>query len=425
MSVGDVVLDPCKFGHDAAQMELIHCFGELPIAGYLEDTAALARSAARFISTIAICKECGLVQQGTRSARENLVKHVYSDYQVTYSMSETVRKYSIALFKKAAALADLKSGDAVVEVGSNDGKFLEMIQEFEMRPIGFEPSKKLAKKSNNDGILVIPDFFGLTSANRFLEENGPIKLLITCHTLEHAFDIGDFLDGIAAILTPDGVAVIEVPYLRLQLINGHFEAMSFQHESLFTVGSLVGALEQAGLSAFDAEFTKRDGGAMVVYVRKSDLTQTRRVPLILDLVQFEDILKLNCTSGYQDFFGRVSVMQDNVRNFFTEIVRQGETVCSYGAGGKGQNLMNMLHLDEELIKFCIDDAPGSAGKFIPGTGIQVVPSTSKKLSNVSTVFVSAPTHIEQILSKNIPSLQGARYLVTVPDLHYVAHDNVQ
>ena len=70
-----------------------------------------------------------------------------------------------------------------------------------------------------------------------------MRLLITCHTLEHVFYISDILDGVAALLVPDGVAVIEVPNLRLQMINGHFESMSFQHEVLFTVGSLVGELQ--------------------------------------------------------------------------------------------------------------------------------------------------------------------------------------
>ena len=60
----------------------------------------------RFENAIAICADCGLVQQAYREAEPVLIDKVYSNYQSTYSMSEGVRRY-MEWFIDLAALASV------------------------------------------------------------------------------------------------------------------------------------------------------------------------------------------------------------------------------------------------------------------------------------------------------------------------------
>ena len=393
------------------------------MAGYLESSEARARSAPKSQPVIAICGQCGLVQQVNLSNRDVLLERVYSSYQPTYSMSASVVEYASGLLQRASRVAGVRHGDHVVEIGSNDGRFLKMIEQSGAHAVGFEPADNLVSVARESRLDVIQDYFGTKSAREYLNEHPPARLVITRHTLEHAFDIVDFLKGIAIVLDADGIAVIEVPYLRLQMINGHFEAMSFQHESHFVVGTISHALRMAGLTIVSVDFVRMDGGSIVVIAQKADSAGSdAECPEVENFRRMERALEMHNPGGYAAFFDRVKMMCRDVRDYLDGLAASGLTVCAYGAGGKGQNLVNMLGLDIDQIRFAVDDSPGSEGRYIPGTSIAVVPSRSPAVEEADVVLVTAPTHVREIVAKEQARLSNARFLATVPDFHYVPRD---
>ena len=57
----------------------------------------------------------------------------------------------------------LSSGSKLVEVGSNDGTFLENFKDKNVNAIGFEPSTTIARLANKKGIQTFDKFFNLSS----------------------------------------------------------------------------------------------------------------------------------------------------------------------------------------------------------------------------------------------------------------------
>lgn len=390
----------------------------MPVAGYLETDEVRARSAPRFPLALAFCPKCHLVQQAFTAANEFLVERVYSRYQPTYSASVDVGAYMSSFLDAAVARAALRPGDIVVEVGSNDGRSVELVGARGFRAIGFEPALTLAEASRARGCEVRNDYFGERAADELLEEIGAVRLVYTRHTLEHAFDPLDFLRGLTRILAADGVVVIEVPYIGLQMARNHFEAMTFQHVSYFSVFSLARAIGIAGLTIADLRFVSTDGGSMVICATRARAYSDHGVSGVME---FEQQQQLDSVAGYAAFFANVAVLRRDIPAFLGMLTHRRERVTGYGAGGKGQSMVNMLGIDREQLPLVIDDTPGNAGCFIPGTGIEVVASSDERCRDTNVIFLTAPTHAAEIIRKESWRIgRGTRFLGTSPGFHHIA-----
>lgn len=410
----------CRICQQADMIEPLHSFGPQPVAGYLDETANAARAAPRFPLQIMICTRCGLVQQSNDEAQALLLSKVYAQYQPTYSMSATVRDYIEKFIDHSLAMAAARPGDLTVEIGSNDGGMLSLLNARKMRALGVEPSKDLCSATRARGLLVENGYFGGSFSDNLAKIHGSAKLILTRHTLEHAFDPLDFLRGISGLLAADGLAVIEVPYVGLQMQNNQFQSLTFQHITHFSLISLSSALRAAGLTLIDARFVNMDGGSVVAFASKGKGAPAR---FIADGVTLERAVYMDQPRGHSDYFASVGHIIETTRSHVVKISKSGASVGAYGAGSKGQALLNMLSLDVPLIDFVIDDTPGYAGRFIPGTGIPVIAGTDPIAENCDTVLVTAPTHVHEIVAKERQRLgRHARFLATTPSLHYVTEE---
>ena len=62
-------------------------------------------------------------------------------------------------------------------------------------------------------------------------------------------------------------------------------------------------------------------------------------------------------------------------------------------------MLNMLNVSRDNVAHVIDDSPASLGHFIPGVGTEVVAGSDPRAQDASVVLITAPTHVEGILSK--------------------------
>lgn len=408
---------PCRICSHSDSIEFIYSFGPQPVAGYLEDTVPAAREAPRLPLELMLCTRCGFLQQASDAAHRLLVERVYAQYQPTYSMSGKVNSYVEGFVNYTLKVAEVHPGDLVIEIGSNDGGMLALLDARKIRAVGIEPSDNLCSMARSRGLTVENTFFGAAAAAEIAQRHGKAKLILTRHTLEHVFDPLDFLRGISDLLSKDGYAVIEVPYVGLQMQNNQFQSMTFQHVSLFSLTSLNHALHKAGLTLVDARFVDMDAGSVVVFAIKGEFSPNG---FIMDGLEYEQALEFDRPEGYASFFDGITRTFQVARTYLESLAARGLTVAGYGAGSKGQAILNMFKLDTPTIAFVIDDTPGNAGRFIPGTGIPVVASDDARSSHCEIVLVTAPTHVREIVSKESRRLGlRARFLATAPSFGYV------
>lgn len=405
----------CGFG----PLTLLYSFGPQPVAGYLVKSAELARSQPKRTLALGLCSRCGHCQQAHDNARDLLSERVYAQYQATYSASTGVSQYLRGFLDRALAAARAAPGDLVIEIGSNDGHVLEELRNRGLRPLGVEPAKPLCELSRERGLDVVNDFLSAPLARRIRADVGQARVVVTRHTLEHAYEPLDFLLAIRELLAPDGLAAIEVPSLLLQLMNGHFEAMTFQHVSFFSAQSMLEALRLASLEAVDIAHAGMDGGSIVVYARPLADAATLS-PRIQSFCAIEKAAGIGTPLGSAAFFERLERMRATASGVFGAFRSAGLVVAGYGAGSKGQSLVNILGLDPSTLPFIMDDVPENARSFVPAAAIEVVGSLDPRRDSVDIAFITAPTHWREIRRKDSERRRSPiRYLVTVPDLHLV------
>jgi hypothetical protein len=161
-----------------------------------------------------------------------------------------------------------------------------------------------------------------------------------------------------------------------------------------------------------------DGGSIVLSARKMGIASPAlRVGRAEEL---ETLRHLDKRTGYERFFEHIDSTRTLIHEYVSNQASHGCSILGYGAGGKGQSLLNMVALDASQIPYVIDDVPGNAGRFIPGTKIQVVTSTDDKTKDADIILLTAPTHVSEILRKEVRRAKaGTQFLVTVPGVHLI------
>jgi len=152
-----------------------------------------------------LCLKCGLVRQLQDTKPKNYV-------DINRSTSLQFPKYVNQLID-AINKSNIKHEDFIVEIGSNDGLFIEALKKQGFNNIlGVEPSKELYNISIKKGLSILNDFFSENLAINILETYGPPKLVICRHTLEHVSDPRTFVSSIRKSFgNENGVLLLEVP----------------------------------------------------------------------------------------------------------------------------------------------------------------------------------------------------------------------
>ena len=138
------------------------------------------------------CKFDKLVQLGRNYRRENLFGDQY-DYLT--GSSEPANKY----FKKTASdlikRFNLKKGDAVIEIGCNDGTLLNYFKKKKITILGIDGSKKAYESSKNKK-YILNTFFEKGISKKILERinKDKIKLILAFNVLAHSNNLkADYL----------------------------------------------------------------------------------------------------------------------------------------------------------------------------------------------------------------------------------------
>ncbi|HVA40068.1 MAG TPA: methyltransferase domain-containing protein [Candidatus Binataceae bacterium] len=220
-------------------------FGSVPISGWFRSDPREPAPSAEL--AFDLCNSCGLVRQLPGAAPR--------DYgATTRSTAKQFPAYGQALIERLASLG-VGPNDLIVDVGSNDGVFLDALRTAGFsRLVGVEPSRQLADSARARGLRVENDYFGPHLVPDLLGAHGPARAIVCRHTLEHVPDPAAFVPALRDCLAPEGgVALLEVP--DGAAIPDLMNVYEFWDEHLycFCAENLARLLDRVGMPAFDAQ----------------------------------------------------------------------------------------------------------------------------------------------------------------------------
>ena len=227
--------------------------GEQPLANAF--VAPAEREQPEFTAPlqVALCTTCGLSQLTVVIEPQRL----YSRYLFTASTSAPWLAHCAKLVRDYTARWGAHK--FVVEIGSNDGALLSVFKEHGHKVLGVEPAQNITERVS---VPTLPLFWGADVAAQIAQANGHADLIVATNVLGHVDDARDFLTGVAALLKPSGVALIECPHISPLVMLRAFDTIYHEHLSYWSLGPLERLAEECGLFVFAAEPQAVHGGTM-------------------------------------------------------------------------------------------------------------------------------------------------------------------
>lgn len=351
-------------------LQRIVSLGETPLANAFVSAADRAKTQERFPLDVYLCKGCSHVQLLDIVDPEVL----FRDYVYVSSTSPVFVEHFRRYAQEMLRLTGIRQGSRVVEIGSNDGALLRFFQEAGMQVLGIDPAREIASDATRRGIETLPEFFDLALARTLKAQGWQASLVAANNVFAHADDLHTIIEGVAHLLTPDGVFVFEVSYLLDVFEKTLFDTIYHEHLSYHTVKPLAGLFARHGMELIDAVRVDSHGGSLrgIATLKNGRLAKQ---PGVEQLIAKEASLGLHGPDAFEAFFQNIQRRKTELTQRLADLKRDGKRIAGFGAPAKATTLMFHFGLGPDTLDYIIDDSPLKQGLFSPGHHIPVVPSS--------------------------------------------------
>jgi SAM-dependent methyltransferase len=306
---------------------------------------------------LTFCPDCSFIFNAAWKPERT----VYSElYEETQGFSPTFKAFHRELAEHLIGRYDLV-GKEIVEIGCGKGEFLSLLCELGGNDgVGYDPSFIPARReSASANVSFKREFFSETTVQAAPD-------LVCCKmTLEHIFETRRFVQAVRRIASPERGTIIffQVPDVRRILAEAAFWDVYYEHCAYFSPSSLAHLFRNAGFDILRVS-TGFDDQYLTIEARPTT-KETTPLPESDDR-DAEEIAK--SVAGYAAAATRSAVdWAAKIR----ATARSGGRTVLWGSGSKAVAFLSSVGVDQE-IEYLVDINPYRHGKFVPGTGKQIV-----------------------------------------------------
>lgn len=382
--------------------------GEVPLGDRLLGSEWDCRAEPRFDLIVALCEDCALVQI-TETVRPQVL---YTDQYPYYSsVSRTILDHACANVAARLAERRLDRTSLVIEIGSNDGYLLKNYAAAGVTVLGIDPAEGPAKAARAGRVDTMPEFFTPELAAQVLERRGPADIIHASNVLTHADDLNGFVTGVATLLKPGGVAVIEVPYLRDLVEGRQFDAIHHQSLCYFSMIALNNLLRRNGLFANRVERLAVHGGTLRIFAQSVNNPGGS----VSDLLAEERAIGIGAPSYFARIADAFADVRDGLVGMVEDLRATGHSVAAYGAGSKGASLLNACDFGRHHIDFVVDASPHKHGRLMPGVHLPIRPAETLFEERPDYTLLLAWSFADEILAQQGAYRElGGKFILPLP-----------
>jgi SAM-dependent methyltransferase len=386
----------------------------MPLANALLTREQLQDPEPTYPLDLAFCSECTLVQITETVPPEKL----FREYLYFSSFSDTLLRHAEDLVTRLIETRGLDAGHLVVELASNDGYLLQYYQKRGIVVLGVEPALNIAAVARERGIPTVSEFFGEELANALAEQYGRAEVIHANNVLAHVADLNRFLKGVAVLLKPRGIAVIEVPYVRDLIDQVEFDTIYHEHLCYFSLTALTALFKRNGLQVQDVERVPIHGGSLRLFVGRTGSQESSDV--VAELLRQEHDRGIDRLAFYTDFAHRVENLKTSLRDLLIQLKRERRRVAAYGAAAKGTTLLNYFQIGPEMLEFVADRSTYKHNRYTPGTHLPIFSPDKLMREKPDYVLLLSWNFANEILEQQRAfRQQGGRFIIPIPELKVV------
>lgn len=316
-------------------------------------------------------------------------------------------------------LAKPKSGDTVLDIGSNDCTTLKAYSTAGLNRIGIDPTGRKFASYYPADVKLVPDFF---SADAFRSATDKKAKIVTSIAMFYDLDNPiSFAKQIEAVLADDGVWHFEQSYMPSMLRLNSYDTICHEHLEYYSLGVVKKILDAANLKLVDVVMNNVNGGSFAVTAAKRANTSVRPNHAVIDwLLEQEDRMGLGTTRPYREFEERVYRHREDLSRLVRSLVADGKKVYGYGASTKGNVVLQFCGLTSAEIPAIAEVNEEKFGRVTPGTHIPIISEKEARAAKPD-YFLVLPWHFKDgILRREKEYLaDGGKFIFPFPEIEIV------
>jgi SAM-dependent methyltransferase len=402
--------------------------GHTPLANALLNEEQLTEPEETYPLELVFCPACALVQITETVPPEKL----FREYFYLSSFSDTMLRHAESLATELVHSHRLGPDSLVMEVASNDGYLLQYYKQRNVPVLGIEPATNIARVARDErGIPTITEFFGAELATKLADEGQRGDVIHANNVLAHVADLNGFVRGLQLLLKEEGVAVVEVPYVKDMIDRTEFDTIYHEHLCYFSLTALDRLFRRHDLLIQDVTRLAIHGGTLRIFVKKyyggqsMDDGQERAAshhpsPMVDHLLEEEARWGVRDCQFYLGFGAKVERLRGELLALLGNLKTQGKRIAVYGASAKGATLMNYFGIGPETLDFVVDRSTFKQGRYTPGTNLRIC-SPAKLLEEMPDyVLLLTWNFANEILEQQAEyRRRGGHFIIPIPEVKVV------
>jgi hypothetical protein len=393
----------CPISGSSQSIEFIN-LGSVPLVNNLLGTRKAALN----------CKKYPLaVQFFTESKLACLTEIVNKDklflnYIYQSGVNKPYLDHCALMYDYLSQFIPIKFAKIIVDIGGNDGSLLMEFRKKSTLPqyINVDASRSFKDMNEEAGIVYINEFFGEESR---LPE--PAILITSTNVLQHSYPARSFIRGVRANLHQGGIWCLEFPYLLTTLVTDNYDQVYHEHVYYFLLKNINDLCEQEGMRIINVSYHEIHAGTLRVLSVRSD-SWMNADSTVASFLSLEKII----TPEYCEKWGKLTQMKIELfRSFIRSLTGMKKRIIGFGAAAKGCVFLNTVGIDYKVIPYIIDDTPFKQGKFVPGTGIQVVHRDMLAVEKPDYILILAHNFKDYIMESLKDQYHG-QFIVMFPNI---------
>jgi hypothetical protein len=361
------------------------------------------------------CPDSGLLQL---DHSYDLAEMYGENYGYRSGLNASMVRHLQQKVREIERLAELKPGDTVLDIGSNDATSLKAYTVPGLHRIGIDPTGAKFRQYYPDDILLVPDFF---SSEAFRKASPRPANVITSIAMFYDLEnpIG-FARQIEANLAPGGIWHFEQSYMPSMLRMTSYDTVCHEHLEYYSLTVVNRILEAASMRPLDVKMNAVNGGSFAVTAVRRDDPRRGSQPVIDWLLRQEERMGLDTARPYRGFEERVYRHRSDLQSLLKALAADGKKVLGYGASTKGNVVLQFSQLTEREVIAIADVNPDKFGAYTPGTHIPII-SEAEARSMRPDYFLVLPWHFKEgILQREAEFLAGGgRMIFPFPEIEIV------
>ena len=290
-----------------------------------------------------------------------------NNYGYRSGLNKTMVKHLKKKAKKLSNFAKLKKNDFILDIGSNDGTFLNSFNK-NINKFGSDPTAKKYKEFYDKNITIIPNLF---PNNKILTVKKKFKLISSIAMFYDLMDPIKFCHEVANLLHPEGIFHVELAYLPDIINKNLYDTFCQEHLTYYSYLSFSYLVDQTPFKIINYERNLINGGSINFNLAFKNSKHKINIIELKKLNDYEIRKKIHLVATYKNFFRKIKKDAQKLNLELKDIKAKNKKIYGFGASTKGNVILQMAKINHKLVEGIYDVNSFKFNKYTPGSKILI------------------------------------------------------